>query len=293
MNDTAPSSLSIVLPARNEARNLVTLLPALRETFPGAEIILVDDASTDDTAQICETHGIRRLHNVQQMGNGASIKRGARAASGDTIVFMDADGQHMPQHVVQLLERFAHGDLDMLVGARPLACHAGRLRRWGNVAFNLLASWMTHQRILDLTSGLRVVRARPFREFLHLLPNGFSYPTTSTMAFLRSAYTVGYEPIQVQQRLGSSHLNIWREGVRFLLIIFKIGAMYSPLKLFAPISALLFVLATALYGYTYFESGRFTNMSALLYMTSLLTFLIGMVSEQITSLMYAQRDDRR
>mgnify|MGYP001822554256 FL=1 len=230
---------------------------------------------------------------MQQKGNGASIKRGARAASGETIVFMDADGQHMPQHVVQLLERFANEDLDMLVGARPLACHAGRLRRWGNVAFNLLASWMTHQRILDLTSGLRVVRARPFREFLHLLPNGFSYPTTSTMAFLRSAYTVGYERIEVQQRQGSSHLNIWREGVRFLLIIFKIGAMYSPLKLFAPISALLFVLATGLYGYTYLESGRFTNMSALLYMTSLLTFLIGIVSEQITSLMYAQRDDQR
>jgi hypothetical protein len=149
---------------------------------------------------------------------------------------------------------------------------------------------MTGQKILDLTSGLRIVNAARFREFLHLLPNGFSYPTTSTMAFFRSGYTVAYEPIDVRRRDGRSHLRIWREGARFMVIIFKIGALYSPLKLFLPISVFLFLVSTGLYAYTYASSGRFTNMSALLYMTSLLTFLIGIVSEQITSLMFARRE---
>ena len=291
MNDSNYPSISIVLPARNEAESLQELLPALRAKFPHAQLLVVDDASSDNTAQLCEEHGAQRIANPYCMGNGAAIKRGARAAKGEIIVFMDADGQHRPEHVEQLLHRFQAEDLDMLVGARPLSAHASALRQMGNRFFNRLASWMTNQRIEDLTSGLRVVRADRFREFLHLLPNGFSYPTTSTMAFFRSGYTVGYERVQVQQRQGTrSHLNIWREGTRFLLIIFKIGAMYSPLKLFGPVSAGLFVLATALYAYTYGAEGRFTNMSALLYTTSLLTFLIGIVSEQITNLMFARRE---
>ena len=168
--------------------------------------------------------------------------------------------------------------------------HASLFRRLGNQIFNRVASWMTGRKILDLTSGIRVTRASRFREFLHLLPNGFSYPTTSTMAFLRSGYTVAYEPIDVQQRKGRSHLKVWREGARFMVIIFKIGALYSPMKLFLPVSFFLFVAATTLYAYTYLSEGRFTNMSALLYMTSLLTFMMGIVSEQITSLMFARRE---
>ena len=215
---------------------------------------------------------------------------GVRAAGGRNLAMLDADGQHSAEHLRRLWERFRSEDLDMIVGARYRGDHASVFRRFGNFAFNRLASWMTGQRITDLTSGLRICKARRFREFLHLLPNGFSYPTTSTMAFFRSGYSVAYEPIDVQQREGRSHLKIWREGIRFLVIIFKIGALYSPLKFFLPISVFLFLSATLLYGYTYLENGRFTNMSALLYMTSLLTFLIGMVSEQITSLMFARRE---
>jgi len=282
--------LSIVLPARNEAGSLALLLPRLCDTFPDAEIIVVDDASEDNTPELCQQHGVTHVRNPYQMGNGASIKRGTRRASGSAIVFMDADGQHQPRHVQQLLHRFELEDLDMLIGARPRQAQAGVLRRFGNRAFNLLATWMTGQKIPDLTSGLRVVRSARFREFLHLLPNGFSYPTTSTMAFFRSGYTVAYETVDVQPRIGKSHLHIWVEGQRFLVIIFKIGAMYSPMKLFAPISLALFLFATLLYGYTYLAESRFTNMSALLYTTSLLTFLIGIVSEQITNLMFARRD---
>ena len=289
--EDAEVELSIILPALNEAGSLANLLPQLQHEFPDAEIIVVDDGSNDDTEAVCDRLDCRRVANPYRMGNGAAIKRGARAARGTNLAMMDADGQHTAEHLKRLWQRFAGGeDIDMLVGARSHPDQASVLRRMGNIVFNYTASWMTGQKISDLTSGLRITRANRFREFLHLLPNGFSYPTTSTMAFFRSGYTVAYEPIDVQQREGRSHLKIWREGVRFLVIIFKIGSFYSPLKLFLPVSLLLFAVASALYTYTFITAGRFTNMSALLYMTSLLTFLMGIVSEQITSLMFARRE---
>ncbi|WP_078119411.1 glycosyltransferase family 2 protein [Thiosocius teredinicola] len=287
---TNPPLLSIVLPALNEAKSLDNLLPKLRSALPEAEIIVVNDGSDDDTAATVERHGCRVVSNPYRMGNGAAIKRGVRAAHGTNLAMMDADGQHTPEHLMSLWNRFEREDLDMIIGARKQGDHASLFRRFGNFVFNRVATWMTGQQIMDLTSGIRICKARRFREFIHLLPNGFSYPTTSTMAFFRSGYTVAYEPIDVLQREGRSHLKIWREGARFMIIIFKIGALYSPMKLFLPISGVLFGLASALYVYTYITEARFTNMSALLYMTSLLTFLIGIVSEQITSLMFARRE---
>lgn len=292
MTETTRPELSIVLPALNEARSLDTLLPALEERFPEAEIIVVNDGSTDDTAAVCERHRVRMVRNPYRMGNGASIKRGARAARGRILAFMDADGQHQPEQLARLLKRFHSDDYDMVVGARRSHHQASRWRGLANRTFNRLASWMTGQPVLDLTSGFRVVRAARFKEFLHLLPNGFSYPTTITMAFFRSAFTVAYEPVEVEQRLGTSHIRPLHDGLRFLVIIFKIGSLYSPLKLFLPMSAVLFLLGSLLYSYTFFTTGRFTNMTALLYMTSLLTFLIGLVSEQITNLMFARRERR-
>jgi glycosyltransferase involved in cell wall biosynthesis len=289
-NHRTQPTLSIIIPALNEATGLRGLLPELTRRFPEAEIVIVDDGSNDDTGRVADEFGCKVVSNPYRMGNGAAIKRGVRVAKGEMLAMMDADGQHTASDLELLWERFQKEDLDMLIGARNARDHASLFRRLGNAAFNRLASWMTGQRILDLTSGLRVCNARHFREFLHLLPNGFSYPTTSTMAFFRSGYTVAFEPIKVQRREGSSHLRIWREGLRFLVIIFKIGSLYSPLKLFAPVSALLFGVATLLYAYTFLAESRFTNMSALLYMTSLLTFLIGIVSEQITSLMFARRE---
>ncbi|MCB1773735.1 MAG: glycosyltransferase family 2 protein [Gammaproteobacteria bacterium] len=282
--------LSIVIPALNEAGSLSELLPAVRALFPQAEIVVVDDGSADHTADICADNGCRCVRNPYRMGNGAAIKRGAREARGEYLAMMDGDGQHRPEELLKLWQRIRQADLDMVVGARRSVDHASLFRRYGNGIFNRLATWMTGQRISDLTSGIRIVRATRFREFLHLLPNGFSYPTTSTMAFFRSGYTVEFVPVDIRPRQGRSHLRIWREGVRFLVIIFKIGSLYSPLKLFLPVSAFLFASATSLYAYTYISEGRFTNMSALLYMTSLLTFLIGIVSEQITNLMFARRE---
>ena len=277
--------LSIVLPAKNEAAALADLLPRLKLAQPDAEIIVVDDGSTDDTAKLCIDNGVRMVRQPYSMGNGAAIKRGTRAASGDILVFMDADGQHDPILIERLLQRLDQG-MDMVVGARDWSGQAGVSRGVANSIYNWLATRMTGFAVRDLTSGFRAVRADKFREFLHLLPNGFSYPTTSTMAFFRSAYAVAYEPIPVAKRIGKSHIRPLRDGIRFLLIIFKIATLYSPLKLFVPVSALFFLTGFGYYGYTFATQHRLTNMSTLLFSAGVIIFLIGLISEQITALTY-------
>lgn len=278
--------LSIVLPAKNEAEGLARTLPALRQLYPDAEIVVVNDGSTDRTGEIAAEQGVRVLSSPYSMGNGASIKRGARAASGEVLVFMDADGQHDPACIAALLDKLAEG-YDMVVGARDGSGQANFHRGAANGLYNRLASWMTGHAVADLTSGFRAVRADKFREFLHLLPNGFSYPTTSTMAFFRSAYPVAYVSIPVAQRVGSgSHIRLLRDGVRFLLIIFKIATLYSPLKLFVPVSGGFFLIGLAYYAWTFATMGRFTNMSTLLFSAAVIVFLIGLISEQITALTY-------
>lgn len=280
--------ISIVLPAKNEAKSLAMLLPAIRAAQPGAEILVVDDGSTDKTGSQSLSAGVKSIRHPYSIGNGAAIKTGARHAEGEILVFMDADSQHDPADIARLLAKLDEG-YDMVVGARNNSSQANLGRSWANRLYNWLASWMVGQRVADLTSGLRAVRADKFREFLHLLPNGFSYPTTITMAFFRAGYAVGYVPIVAATRIGKSHIRPLRDGVRFFLIIFRIGVLYSPLKLFLPISAAGFLLGMSYYSYTYIAFSRFTNMSALLFSTSILIFLMGLVAEQITMLMYQKR----
>ena len=281
--------LSVVIPAKNEAAALTALLPRIRQHLPDAEVIVVDDGSVDDTRAVCAAAEVICLSSPYSMGNGAAIKRGARAATGEIIAFMDGDGQHDPADVPRLLARLEQG-YDMVVGARDWESQAGVGRGVANTLYNWLASRMTGQHVADLTSGFRIVRAHRFREFIHLLPNGFSYPTTSTMAFFRSAYGVAYEPIKAGQRVGKSHIKPLKDGIRFLLIIFKIATLYSPLKLFVPVSAVFFLLGVFNYAWTFWAMGRLTNGSTLLWIAAVVVFLIGLVSEQITSLNY-RRDD--
>ena len=281
--------LSIILPCRNEAPSLANLLPALKTLYPQAEIIVVDDGSTDNSVDIATQAGVRVVRHFYNLGNGAAIKSGARAAQGEILVFMDADSQHNPQDIAKLLAPLQAG-YDMAVGARGAGSQASVGRWAANNLYNALASWMVGHHIADLTSGFRAVRAEKLREFLYLLPNGFSYPTTLTMAFFRAGYMVNYVPIQVHKRLGKSHIKPLRDGVRFLMIIFKIGTLYAPLKLFGPLSLFFFLLGSGYYSYTFMTMGRFTNMSALLYINAVIIFMIGLVSEQITSLIY--KDNR-
>ena len=281
--------ISVVIPARNEALALAALLPEIRRYATDAELIVIDDGSTDETRAVAEAAGARVISHPYPMGNGAAIKTGARAAKGEIIVFMDGDGQHHPQDIPYLLEKIDAG-YDMAVGARVRGSHAGVHRAVANDLFSRFASWMVMQQIDDLTSGFRAVRAHKFRQFLYLLPNGFSYPTTITMSFFRAGYGVAYVPIRALERQGKSHIRPLRDGVRFLLIIIKIGTLYSPQKLFLPVSAGFFLTGLAYYVYTFITSGRFTNMSILMLIAAIFTFLIGIVSEQISALHYRGLD---
>lgn len=281
--------LSIILPCLNEAASLKTLLPRLRALHPEAELVVVNDGSQDESAAIATAVGAVVVTHPYSLGNGAAIKNGARIAKGEVLVFMDADGQHQPEDITRLLTELAKGH-DMVVGARNSASQASFGRLCANSFYNWFSSAMVGHKIEDLTSGFRAVNATRFREFLYLLPNTFSYPTTITMSFFRAGYSVAYVPIIAPQRIGKSHIKPLKDGVRFLLIIFKIGTLYSPLKLFFPLSLFFFCTGLGYYAYTFINANRFTNMGVVLFTTSVLIFLIGLVSEQITQLLFSRKE---
>lgn len=285
--DASSTPLSIVIPAKNEARAIGGVVATARDTFPDAEVIVVDDGSDDATADIAEQAGAKVVRHPESLGNGAAVKAGVRASSGEVLALMDGDGQHDAREIRRLVDKLDEG-YDMAIGARDAGSHANVGRLFANGFYNGLASMISGRRILDLTSGFRVARASLFKRFLYLLPNGFSYPTTITMAFLRSGYPVCFEPIPAAERKGRSHIRPIRDGVRFLVIIFKIATLYAPLKVFLPVSGLFFATGLGYYAYTYFAYGRFTNMSLLVFSASVIIFLIGLISEQITALTYSK-----
>ena len=288
MNQESNSvALSIVIPAKNESAAIGNVVRTAKSEFSDAEIIVVDDGSTDETARTAEEAGALVIRHPESLGNGASVKSGARAAHGEILAFMDGDGQHDPREMGRLLEKLDQG-YEMAVGARDSSSHASIGRLFANGLYNRLASRLSGRRITDLTSGFRVVRASLFKKFLYLLPNGFSYPTTITMAFLRSGYAICFVPITVGERSGQSHIRPIRDGARFFAIIFKVATLYAPLKIFLPISGLFFATGLGYYAYTYVMYSRFTNMSLLVFSASVIIFLIGLISEQITALTYSK-----
>lgn len=292
MTKKEDSHYSIIIPAKDEAQSLGTLLTRIRDINLKAEVIVVNDGSRDKTAEIALESGARVINHPYSMGNGAAIKSGARVAKGDILIFMDADGQHDIEDIPRLLNKLEEG-YDMVVGARTTGSQAGFGRLCANTLYNWLASRIVGHKVEDLTSGFRAVRADRFREFLPMYPNGFSYPTTCTMAFFRAGYPIAYLPIIAARRQGKSHIRPLKDGLRFLLIIFRVGTLYSPLKLFVPMSFAFFASGMVYSLYTLLHYGRFTNMSALLFSTAIIIFLIGLVSEQITSLLYIQgREDK-
>lgn len=288
--------ISVVLPVYNEEQQVVNRLVEKIEAQDFfrekcIEVVVVDDGSRQPLSFPGKKQ-VRVVRHPRNLGNGAAIKTGARNAVGKVLIFMDADGQHDPNDIPKLLAKLNEG-YDMVVGARVTDSHASLGRLMANTVYNGLASFMTGCKIEDLTSGFRAVKANKFRRFLYLLPNGFSYPTTSTMAFFRSGYPVAYVPIQAARREGASKIKIFKDGLRFLVIILKIGTLFSPMRLFLPVSGLLFLMGLAYYLYTYIEFSRFTNMSALLFIASMFAFLIGILSEQISSLHYKGAENDR
>ncbi|MCG8325660.1 MAG: glycosyltransferase family 2 protein [Thiotrichales bacterium] len=278
-------NISVIIPALNEAEGLSRLLPELAGKSCVSEIIVVNDASTDKTLQVCEQNNATILNHHYRMGNGACIKHGARQAKHDVLLFMDADCQHPAELLELLVEKIEMG-YDMAVGARNPDSHATGGRKLANSLFNCFASWVTGHPIRDLTSGYRAVKRDKFLEFLRILPNGFSYPTTITMAFFRSGYSVAYVSFDAAASSSDSHIHPLKDGIRFLIIIFKVATLYTPLKLFFPMSIFFFSTGLIYYLYTFLTQGRFTNMGMLFFITSVLVFLIGIISEQITQLLF-------
>jgi len=281
-------SLSIVLPAKNEAQSLKILLPRLKDAYPAAEVIVVDDGSTDDTVDICRKNNVVVISHPYSKGNGAAIKTGARNATREIVVCMDADSQHDPDQIHILVDKY-HQGYHMVVGARRRSAQASAARAFGNFFYNKLSSWVVGHKIADLTSGFRAVNREKFIRFIDLLPNGFSYPTTITMAFFKVGYSVGYVDVRVDQRIGKSHLSVLRDGVRFLLIIFKIATLHSPLKIFLPFALVHLLLGVGYYAYTFLVYHQFRNMSLLMISLGFIIFLMGLLSEQITALYYKDK----
>ena len=286
MNKT---DISIIIPAYNESGAIGDVVKMIKTLYSESEVIVVNDGSRDNTAEEAKDAGAIVYSHPYNIGNGAAIKSGIRIASGEILVFMDGDGQHNPEDIGSMLRFFP--EYDMVVGARPRGKQVSMFRGAGNRILNWLASYVARFRVQDLTSGFRAVKAEIASNLLYLLPNTYSYPTTITLGVLRSGRSLKYVPININKRKkGSSNISIFRDGVRFFMIITKICALYSPFRIFLPISFFIFLVGLSYYMYTYFTSARFTNMSALLFTTSILVFLMGLISEQITQMRYERSE---
>ncbi|GAB4338031.1 MAG: glycosyltransferase family 2 protein [Desulfobulbaceae bacterium] len=284
MSKKKDSDITVLLPAYNEEQSIAETISRISELYPDFEILVVDDGSRDDTMRRAMEAGASVWPHPYNMGNGAAIKTGLRNASGEWVIMMDADGQHDPEDIARLLEY--KDQYDMVVGARTRASDTSLHRDFANYIYNKLASYVCNFKVEDLTSGFRLVRRKTALQFLNLLPNTFSYPSTITMAFLRSGHTIRYVPIKTQKRAGKSKIKLLRDGSRFFLIITKIATLYSPLRIFIPVSFFCFAMGMLYYLYTYVTTHRFSNMSAVLLTTSIIIFMMGLISEQITQLRY-------
>jgi len=282
------SNVSIIIPAFNEAATIGGLVGAIKTLDPDYEIIVINDGSRDNTAAVAKESGATVYSHPYNIGNGAAVKSGIKVATGDILVFMDGDNQHEPGDIAELVKYLP--EYDMVVGARSIGSHASWSRAIGNKLYNWLASYVAKFSIKDLTSGFRAVKADIARNFLYLLPNTYSYPTTLTLGVLRNGGSVKYIPIKTYQRkTGKSNINLIRDGVRFFMIITRICTLYSPMRVFLPVSFLMFLLGMANYIYTFVAERRFTNMSALLFVTSILIFMMSLISEQVCQMRFERR----
>lgn len=284
----APSAVSVVIPAMNEAGAIAGVVRELLAAADWREVLVIDDGSTDQTAAEAAGAGARVIKHPYNKGNGASVKTGIRAASGNYMLIIDGDGQHTPADALRLVDKL--GEYDLVVGARSSATQAGLRRRLGNAVLNSLASYLAEFRIPDLTSGFRAARLDAMREFITMLPNGFSTPTTTTLCFLRAGYNVAFEPIDAKTRVGQSKIRLASDGPKFLLIMLRVMTIFSPLRVFLPIAGASFLMGTAYAVWTIATQSHVTNSSVLLIMLAVVVLLVGLVSEQVAVL---RADGRR
>jgi glycosyltransferase involved in cell wall biosynthesis len=282
-----PSAVSVIIPAYNEEPGIGGVISSLTAAAAWGEIIVIDDGSTDDTGGRARAAGAMVVRHPYNKGNGAAIKTGIREASGEFVLIMDGDGQHRPDDARRIVSRL--GEYDLVVGARASSSQATLTRQVGNSALNGLAGYLTGRPIPDLTSGFRAARRAHLREFLHLVPNGFSTPATTTLAFIKGGYNVAFEPTNAQPRIGNSKIRLARDGTRFFVIVLKIVTLFSPLRVFLPISIASFVLGMAYAVWTIATQRHVTNSSVLLIMFAVIVFLVGLVSEQISALRFEGR----
>jgi glycosyltransferase involved in cell wall biosynthesis len=286
------STVSVIIPTYNEAENIGAIVSKIRAISPDFQILVIDDGSSDDTAAAASAAGADVYRHPYNIGNGAAVKSGIRRATGDILVFMDGDGQHDPKDIPRLLEHLPAYDL--VVGARSFKDQASLGRAFGNVLYNRFAAYVAKFPVRDLTSGFRAVKASVARGLIYLLPNTYSYPTTMTLAVLRTGLSLKYVPIRTERReKGKSHISLSKDGVRFFMIITRICTLFSPMRVFLPISFSMFMVGLVWYLYTFLTEGRFTNMSALLFNSSIIVFLMGMISEQISQMRFERRGERR
>jgi glycosyltransferase involved in cell wall biosynthesis len=283
----APESVTVVVPAFNEASGIGPVVTALRSAAQWQDVLVVDDGSTDDTAGAAERAGARVIRHPYNKGNGASVKTAIRSAAGEWLLIVDGDGQHRPGDALRLVARL--GEYDLVIGARDPRTQATAGRRVGNAVLNWLASYLTERTIPDLTSGFRAARREYLVEFLHLLPNGFSTPTTTTLAFIKAGYNVGFEPIGALPRVGTSKIRFASDGAKFLLILLKVITIFSPLRIFAPLSAAAFALGAGYGLWNFVYHARIPNGAVVLLMFAIIVMLVGLVSEQISSLRFENR----
>jgi len=282
-----PADTSILIPAFNEAASIGSVVRELLDAARWREILVIDDGSSDDTGAQASVAGARVIRHPYNKGNGAAVKTGIRHATGRFVLIVDADGQHRPADAARLvsyLDRY-----DLVVGARSSGTQASLTRRLGNSVLNRMASYLTRQPIPDLTSGFRAARRECLLEFLHLLPNGFSTPTTTTLAFMKAGYSVRFEPVDAAQRQGASNIRLGSDGVQFVLILLKVITIFSPLRIFLPVSVASFLIGAAYAAWTIATQSHVTNSSVLLILLSVVIFLVGLVSEQISSLRFEGR----
>ncbi len=285
---TSETKVSIIIPVYNEAGNIGNIVSDIKALYPVYEVIVINDGSTDNTAAEAQSAGAEVFSHPYNIGNGAAIKSGIRVATGDILVFMDGDGQHNPEDITKLLEHLP--EFDMVVGARSISDQASLGRALGNKLYNWFASYVAKFSITDLTSGFRAVKSSVARNFLYLLPNTYSYPTTLTLGVLRSGMSVKYIPINIRKRrAGKSNIRLVADGVRFFMIITRICTLYSPMRVFLPVSFMIFLLGVANYLYTYVTHSRFTNMSVFLFVASIIIFMMSLISEQITQMRFERR----